>query len=90
MPGDEWSTVDIAGKVVHARLVVGADGRNSRVAELVGLTARITKNTSQIAIVTTAAMPAVGHTAWHWLSATGMLALLPSIQGRVGNRLVAR
>jgi 2-octaprenylphenol hydroxylase len=70
-----------AGPALSARLVIGADGAQSRVRECAGLTVR-THDYRQLAIVATVRTArAHGNTAWQRFLPTGPLAFLPLFDG---------
>jgi 2-octaprenylphenol hydroxylase len=70
------------GSQLHGRLLVAADGRDSLIRELAGITTQ-GWDYDQRAIVATVT-PGVWHqeTAWQWFLPTGPLALLPLADGR--------
>ena len=74
--------LDVDGREVIAKLVVGADGSQSRVRELAGVVATRTDygQTALVAMVTTTRPHA--HTAWQRFLGQGTLAFLPLADGR--------
>ena len=67
----------------QAKLVIGADGRNSFVARSAGL-AQAATFLDQSAIVGLAHVKAASNTAWQWMNSSSLLALLPSTSGIYG------
>ena len=76
-------TIDVDQANVEAKLIVGADGGQSRIAELAGLSCpRI--DFGQTAITTVASFSIVDKIARQWFGKDGVLALLPGPGGRYG------
>ena len=76
-------TIEVDQANVEAKLIVGADGRQSRIAELAGLACpRI--DFGQTAITTVASFSTVDKIARQWFGKDGVLALLPGPEGRYG------
>jgi 2-octaprenylphenol hydroxylase len=75
------ASLEVGGRTVRARLVIGADGAQSRVRELAGLMATRTDygQTAVVAMVGTARPH--GHTAWQRFLGDGTLAFLPLKSG---------
>ena len=71
----------VAGEnTVAARLVVGADGQRSSVAQLAQLASRSVRLPHD-AVVATARFSGLGHTAWQWINRKEVLAVLPGSAG---------
>jgi 2-octaprenylphenol hydroxylase len=76
------ATLATSGRTLRARLVVGADGAQSRIRELAGLgTSRADYGQTAIVAMVTTARPHA-HTAWQRFLGDGTLAFLPLADGR--------
>ena len=73
----------MGGRAHKAQLVIGTDGQSSKVAFLAGLEGK-RHNFRQSAITAMARFPKVGRTAWQWMGADGVLALLPTSEKSCG------
>jgi 2-octaprenylphenol hydroxylase len=78
----EFACLEVAGRALEARIVIGADGGHSVVREAAGLSVR-SHDYRQLAIVATIeTQHPHAHTAWQRFLHTGPLALLPLFDGR--------
>jgi len=85
-PGDAGATGGLAvlslegGKEIHARLVVAADGANSRVRQMAGIQHSV-KEYDQRGVTFTVETAEPNHAAWQKFLPTGPLAILPVRSG---------
>jgi 2-octaprenylphenol hydroxylase len=70
------------GQVLDARLLVGADGRNSRVRDSAGIHAVVSEYGQQALVCVVETERPHQHTAWQRFLPTGPLAFLPLFDGR--------
>ncbi len=82
-PGGDWRDVILEdGRGVRARLLVGADGKHSRVRDQAGLHARASDYGQQALVAVVECARGHQETAWQRFLPTGPLAFLPLHDGR--------